>query len=946
MIGKKRLVVGLVVACVVTFALAVGSVQGMELAVRNASVYPPVGNWSDHFNYSVNVSFYKGIEIELWIYHPGENKWKPCETQKYNARSGEWQPLRWNIQPFSPGCKGETSSYEFWWNKEVLEIEGRKTFEGPHIKEIKEEFKNATVTPASGCYKTPFNYSVEVNTSEDVVLNIYDISINEWGEKGTGNRIGNRWEWRDITFSEDCEGLASYRFFFIDSGKRYESDTFRDPILKPLNDDPKPEVIFENANVDPPKGNFSTSFNYTVEVNSGIEIKNVTLEVYNGSWRLIGNGTHKLNGNIWEWKGIRVGKGGYEGNAKYRFFCNNEYESAIYYGPLLLNETTKPDVHYYGGGGGGGGSSYKPYMLYENANVDPPDCTLKGAIESKTFYYTVEVDKDDKLILEIYNSSSEEWGEKGKGEKSKLTDKRSKWKHEWAVDLTLNKNWAGHGKYRFYPERKEKYRSQVYYGPEIKMPSLSGWKEEIGFSDKVLKKPGITPTVNPPSEKWFKKFTYTAEINHPDKANMTVVLFVYKPGSNKWEPVPWRGDRFNPIVRSSDYDERKNATVSWTVEKEDIFDEKDAGKKSTFSRFYIWYWDGWNEPDCKKLESEDYDGPEVLEKPELRVNHEPEYTEFSEITPDPGSTHCEYEYKFGVNDSDGDTVHGWLTITGPPKVEAWQTPDPPNETYIIGGYGSGGNISFRVVPDRGIFTDKKVEEYLKRTNKTFFTSSYRLEYWDEGMMVAGTTKTEPGKDVWFTGPNVTKVNVTYTEPIVSPNRGTYANEFEYRIEEFYSDRDNSIHLTLTIYDPTDRNKTWSPKIGRTIDLEVPAGGKKPASWKIKPEVFGPGDCGKNASYTIKWRHTFGNERIINGTGPYIERAVPLLSLDRPLVPLVSMVIVPLGVIGISLLSVLSGVPVSSLLKNVSSKLRKGRAKGTEKKKEGEKEEKKEEAGES
>jgi hypothetical protein len=58
-----------------------------------------------------------------------------------------------------------------------------------------------------------------------------------------------------------------------------------------------------------------------------------------------------------------------------------------------------------------------------------------------------------------------------------------------------------------------------------------------------------------------------------------------------------------------------------------------------------------------------------------------------------------------------------------------------------------------------------------------------------------------------------------------------------------------------------------------------------------------------------------------------------------------MVIVPLGVIGISLLSVLSGVPVSSLLKNVSSKLRKGRAKGTEKKKEGEKgtEEKNEEA---
>jgi len=119
MIGKKRLVVGLVVACVVTFALAVGSVQGMELAVRNASVYPPVGNWSDHFNYSVDVRFYKGIEIELWNYKPGENKWKPSETQQYTVDNGTWQTLRWIILPISPGCKGETSSYEYWWNKAV-----------------------------------------------------------------------------------------------------------------------------------------------------------------------------------------------------------------------------------------------------------------------------------------------------------------------------------------------------------------------------------------------------------------------------------------------------------------------------------------------------------------------------------------------------------------------------------------------------------------------------------------------------------------------------------------------------------------------------------------------------------------------------------------------------------------------------------------------------------
>jgi hypothetical protein len=516
MIGKKRLVVGLVVACVVTFALAVGSVQGMELAVRNASVYPPVGNWSDHFNYSVNVSFYKGIEIELWIYHPGENKWKPCETQKYNARSGEWQPLRWNIQPFSPGCKGETSSYEFWWNKEVLEIEGRKTFEGPHIIKIKEEFKNESVNPAYGYYNTPFTYSVwvKLNKEEEIALEIFNISSYKWEERGKNqsyNKTGD-WQlliWPNITHiaSADCKGgLGKYRFFFIESGERYESDTFRDPTLKPTT---IREEIFKNATVTPASGYYNIPFNYSVEVdtNGVVELmvyditidkwqnkikgnktgnrwewRNITFsedcagvasykfiagthesELYYGptlkfttpkeeifknatvtpayvsygytapfdysveantstsedvvlmvydisinDWLEKGNG-NKTGDNKWEWKDISFSKG-FTGLASYKFEAGM-HESEIFYGPMSITS---------GGGGGGGGSSYKPYMLYESANVYPPDCTVKGAIESKTFNYTVEVDKGDTLILEIYNPSSEEWEEKGKGKESNM----------------------------------------------------------------------------------------------------------------------------------------------------------------------------------------------------------------------------------------------------------------------------------------------------------------------------------------------------------------------------------------------------------------------------------------------------------------------------------------------------------------------------------------------
>ncbi|MBE9594601.1 MAG: hypothetical protein IMF19_14110, partial [Proteobacteria bacterium] len=93
--------------------------------------------------------------------------------------------------------------------------------------------------------------------------------------------------------------------------------------------------------------------------------------------------------------------------------------------------------------------------------------------------------------------------------------------------------------------------------------------------------------------------------------------------------------------------------------------------------------------------------------------------------------------------------------------------------------------------------------------------------------------------------------------------------------------------------------------------------------------------GKTLNYSITWEDSFNTIKNISGSGPYIERAVPLLSWDLPLMPVFSMVIVPLGFIGISLLSVLSGVPVSSLLKRGFGNMRKKREEGTEKEKEGE-----------
>ena len=500
--------------------------------------------------------------------------------------------------------------------------------------------------------------------------------------------------------------------------------------------------------------------------------------------------------------------------------------------------------------------------------------------------------------------------------------------------------------------------------------------------------------------------------------------------------------------------------LSWTVEKKEVFDEKDAGKKSMFSKFYIWYWDGWNEADCKKLESEDYE-----EGPELRVNYEPKYTGFSEITPDPGSTHCVYEYKFGINDTDDEIVSGLLTVV-----------DPLNKTYTVEGIYERGNFTFVVGSSLNIFTDKKLEKYrdtslfiwdkvpgedseklkrylvsdlgidwarkatltkssdnltisistdnnsaeitmdediesatlgidgaqnytlrvekgfcwgdipgegnmrlirflqeefdidwaenatitkstddmnisirkdesfatirlgakkekailetrdggqnyeltvreeVRREEKVLtiykmensklyiypesFTSRYRLRYWDEGMWVNGITKENPEeKDSWWFGPLVRLVNVTPEEQKVTPKNGTYADEFLYSVY-IKSSRENTIWLTLTIYDPANPEHSHLTLPEKEIKV-LAANEKSLARWDFKEiqlylsKIFGPNDFGKPARYEIAWEDQYGNRGIIKGTGPYIERAVPLWSSDLPLVPVVSIVIAPL-----------------------------------------------------
>ncbi|MBE9593523.1 MAG: hypothetical protein IMF19_08580, partial [Proteobacteria bacterium] len=378
---------------------------------------------------------------------------------------------------------------------------------------------------------------------------------------------------------------------------------------------------------------------------------------------------------------------------------------------------------------------------------------------------------------------------------------KDRWRHEWRVNLTLDKNWEGTSKYRFYPDKQERYASQIFYGPEIKTTeaSLAGWKKEIGVAEKPLKEPEISATVTPSEASWFKKFTYTATIKHPAKANMTVVLFVKKPGSNEKKSVPWSGYQYNPIIHFSDKSD--TTELSWTVEKKDVFDEEDAGERS---EFYIWYWDGYNE--YNESEGSKFDGPTLL------VNKAPEFVGVPKLNPVNGSIYTVYEYRFDINDLENDAVYGFLTIK-----------DPLNEDrFTKTEKGEKGFIRFLVGPDQEIFTEDK----LTKTNKGTFTSQYQLVYWDEGMDVKGERNTTP----WFVGPNVSKIRIEHKVEPLKPESGKYDDVFEYTVG-FKSSEKNTFWLDLTIYDSS--NPKDAPPLPRK-NLTVDAGTWGYAYWNIKP----------------------------------------------------------------------------------------------------------------
>ena len=309
---KKKVVVLVLVGVVVALSTGMLAAQSDEPevssviipALENASVSPPEGNWSDYFNYSVNVRFYESVEIELWIYHPAEHDWISCGIQGYNKSGGAWQTLWWNMTLFSQECKGESSSYKFIWDGLVLNIDGKERFFGPRIHDgpipPSVGFKNASVEPEIGASETKFSYNVTMNATKEGIACLeiqclpggYFKPVGCYDYNGNDELVPYKW---NVTSEEYCDkeiGKCKYRFYFQDdTGTKISSNVYEGP-----------EVIIEqftNFSVNPDRGLNSTFFNFTADLNTTKEGNTtVTLQVRSAKadWIDVTNKSYKNDG--------------------------------------------------------------------------------------------------------------------------------------------------------------------------------------------------------------------------------------------------------------------------------------------------------------------------------------------------------------------------------------------------------------------------------------------------------------------------------------------------------------------------------------------------------------------------------------------------------------------------------------------------------------------------
>jgi hypothetical protein len=285
--------------CIAVVALLLGMTGIISADVtmlpsaRDPAVSPAEGNWGDYFSYSVELSFDREIEIELWVWDPWFSDWTNQGTAHYTDTSN-WERIYWNrTKPFTEDCIGSVSKFKFKYAG--IDLKERRDGKlvplvsaGPRIPMTapRVEFTDGRVSREDATYLDELNYTINVKASKvmDIELKVYDPCFGMWKSidirtAGTGDWEEQTWANERPFFETSCKaGSSKFQFNAYYRGELInKSEIYPGPDLIPL-------IEYRNPEVEPRDGRYNWLFNYSVEIANVTEHVNpeeIKLEVLN-----------------------------------------------------------------------------------------------------------------------------------------------------------------------------------------------------------------------------------------------------------------------------------------------------------------------------------------------------------------------------------------------------------------------------------------------------------------------------------------------------------------------------------------------------------------------------------------------------------------------------------------------------------------------------------------
>lgn len=414
--------------------------------------------------------------------------------------------------------KNDTSIWDkAWYHVNIKPLLGDSTvienYDGqPNLLKAVFDYKNPEVTPSQGSNRDLYSYEITAmgTYKDNISLQVApsqegpwtDLGVREYFTPGPSQTL--RWDGSRLNFDFT---VAYYKFV-----GRKQSKVLEGPFW-PVN------VEARNSSVTPHRDLTGSRFTYRLEINASknIDVGLNVLDVGSKTFNLVGRANYKDTGQWQElvWPDIEPSEvSGSEGSSRYFF-------TYYYIGSEMPFKKTEqypgPDI---------------VLVNFKNATVIPSNGTL-----FVPYTYNVCIDTDmprGEAELLTSNPNSSIWDSQGK-----VNYDNSNHNLTWP-DVKLDGSKGGMASYKFICGASE---SQVYLGPQIKVPEVVG---------SVNPSKGVVQAWQE-SDKLYS-FNYTVQLRDWSSEDAPwIELLVRAPDS------PWR-----TVGEKKQYDQRRGSLV-WIV---------------------------------------------------------------------------------------------------------------------------------------------------------------------------------------------------------------------------------------------------------------------------------------------------------------------------------------------------------------------------------------------